>query len=308
MKETLRFAVVSDIHLTDAPERERERLARDSIRIFRETREDLERLQIDYVVYAGDLFEARNQAIHHLTLAQAELRRTEAPWFVLMGNHDTRYKTTQDAYEQADFIAAFAGHGPSEGRAYWEFKVPSSRWLLVGLNTSQDFTSMGRVDPEQLAWLDALLRQNSDREVIVFMHHPTVQFDPIITEHPDFAIYLLENALEVERLLAGHRCVKLVISGHNHTSRHQEHSGLHFVGCPSINTWPNRYTLFEIRNEGASLEYRPIRDQAAIQEAKHRLIDPQSTYRKALRDPEEALRYFGSEPEQRALQFRGFLR
>lgn len=304
MKDTLRFAVLSDIHLTETGERNRERLALDSVRLFEEARADAEALKPDFILYAGDLFEARHDALPHLDLAVRTLRATRAPWLVLTGNHDARYKSTRDGYTRADFVRAFEGHGPERGRAYWSREVPGSPIVLIGLDTSRDFTSAGGVDAEQAAWLRDELARFADRSVIVFMHHPAVIFDEVLRANAALGIYYLDGHEAIRDLLVEHRCVKLVVSGHNHTRRHQEIEGLHFVGCPSINSWPNMHAFFEIAAGRASFSFHQIGDQAKVREAHAGLVHAESTWRTGFKSGEDVTAYFASEPSVRELSLR----
>lgn len=301
--DSLRLAVLSDIHLTEDPPRDPQTLP-DSVRIFEETRARAEAGRPDFIVYTGDLFEARHFGLPNLALAKSVLERTGVPWFVLRGNHDARYKTTQDGYGRADFARAFRGRGPSEGRAYWRHEVPGTPFVLIGIDTAQDLTSHGRVDPEQLGWLDALLSGYRDRRVIAFMHHPAVIFDDVLTTDPDLSIFFLENHDEVRELLVRHRCVKLVVSGHNHTRRHKEVSGLHFVGCPSISTWPAMYTSFALSGERVSFDYHEIPDRASARSAYDGMLDPRASWLKGFKSAAAVEAYFSAAPVGRALPIR----
>lgn len=304
MKDTLRFAVLSDIHLTETGERNRERLALDSVRLFEEARADAESRRPDFILYAGDLFEARHDALPHLDLAVRTLRATRAPWLVLAGNHDARYKTTRDGYTRADFVRGFEGHGPEAGRAYWSREIPDSPFVLIGLDTSRDFTSAGGVGAEQESWLRSELARFADRSVIVFMHHPAVIFDEVLSANTALAIYYLDDHEAIRDLLVAHRCVKLVVSGHNHTRRHKEIGGLHFVGCPSINSWPNMHASFEVSGSRAWFAFHQIGDQAKVREAHAGLVHAESTWRTGFKNGDEVTDYFASEPAVRELSLR----
>jgi 3',5'-cyclic AMP phosphodiesterase CpdA len=304
MKETLRFVVLSDIHLTETGERSRDRLALDSVRLFEEARADAEALGPDFIICAGDLFEARHLGLPQLELARKTLQKLSAPWFVLAGNHDSRYKTTADSYGRADFIRAFAGHGPENGRAYWSRETADSRFVLIGLDTSRDFTSSGGIGAEQAAWLRAELRRFAERDVIVFMHHPAVIFDSVLSTSPELSSYYLDDHETIRDLLVEHLCVKLVVSGHNHTRRHKEIGGLHFVGCPSINSWPNMYASFRVTAERASFSFYQVGDAAKVQEAHAGLVHAESTLLAAFKDAGAVTAYFASEPAVRELSLR----
>jgi hypothetical protein len=169
--------------------------------------------------------------------------------------------------------------------------------VFFGINTAQNFTSMGEVDPQQLAWLRETLERYRDRYVIAFMHHPAIPFDPMLESNPELAIYVLKNHKEVRDILAANSCVKLVVSGHNHTRRCKTLSGLHFVGCPSINSWPNMYTQFQISPGKILFNYRQIRDQAKVQEASAGIIHPDSTWLKGFNDGAQVAAYFSAKPD-----------
>lgn len=304
MSERLRFAVLSDIHLTDTGPRHPDRLSAESVRIFEQAREDAEALEPDAIFYTGDLFEARDLGLPQLELAREALFKTRVPWFVLAGNHDARYRSTRDGYRREDFIRAFEGHGPANGRAYWSQELPGTPFVFVGLDSSREFSSHGAVDPEQLAWLRAELGRFADRQVIVFIHHPAIVFDPVLRERAELAVYYLENHEEVREILVANRCVKLAISGHNHTSRHERIGGLHFVGVPSINSWPNMYASFEIRDGEASVAFHQIRDQALVERARAGLFHHGSPMLKAFQSPAALSAYFSARPSLGGLGLR----
>lgn len=304
MSALLKFAVLSDIHLTDAAARHPDRLAADSTRIFEQTREDAEALEPDAIVYAGDLFEARDLALPQLELARAALSKTRVPWFVLAGNHDAPYRSTRDGYRREDFIRVFAGHGPEAGRTYWSHELPGTPFVFVGLDSTREFSNGGAVGAEQLAWLRAEFARFADRQVIVFSHHPAVVFDPVLLTRPELASYYLENHEEVREILVANRCVKLAISGHNHTRRHERLGGLHFVGVPSINSWPNMYASFEIRDGEASAAFHQIRDQALIEKARAGLLDAGSPMLKSFAGPAALAAYFADKPAAGAFGLR----
>lgn len=301
MKNAVSFVVLTDIHLTTSGKRNRERLELDSVSIFETARAAAERLRPDFLFYTGDLFEAREFGLPNLALASRLLQETAVPWFVVMGNHDSRYKTTRDSYQTSDFVAAFAGHGPMDGFPYWAYDVPDSPFTFVGLNTPRPFTSSGAIDDAQLRWLRSELALREQRFIIILMHHPAIVFDSVLTTHPDLSIYYLENHEQVRDVLLKSRGVKLVLSGHNHTRRHREIEGLHFVGCPSINSWPNMYTSFAVSESKISFEFRQISERAKVEEARAGLIHPESTWLKGFKDTASLTAYFSATPASRPL-------
>lgn len=300
---SLRFTVFSDIHLNTQASVSVERLA-DSVRVFGEAlaRELTERP--DFIVYSGDIFEARYDALTDLEQAYQVLSQTTVPWFVIPGNHDSRYKVTRDGYTKADFARRFAGHGPVEDRTYWCQNWPETDVSLVGLDTSCNFTSEGLVDEAQMAWLESVLRERPQRRVIVFMHHPTVLWEQFYLQVPAFKIYLLNNHQEVSNLLCQHRNVKLVVSGHTHTCRHTERDGLHFVNSPSIISWPGMYTRFQLSQGLIEYEHIEALNPEDLQRAFEGTTHPNSANRQGFATTEDLVSYFGRGARRQRLTIR----
>lgn len=300
---SLRFTVFSDIHLNTQASLGVEYLV-DSVRIFRQAlaRELAE--QPDFVLYLGDIFEARYEGITNLEQAYQTLSQTTVPWFVIPGNHDSRHKATRDGYTKTDFARRFSGHGPTDDVTYWCHDWLNSDVSLVGLDTSCNFTSEGLVDEVQLAWLELVLKRCAQRRLIVFMHHPAVLWEQFYRCVPAFKTYLLNNHQEISTLLCQHRNVKLVVSGHTHTLRHTERKGLHFVNSPSINTWPGIYTRFQLSKSLIKYEHIEALSSADLQCAFEGITHPETTNRQGFATIEDLVNYFRQGVRQQILTIR----
>lgn len=214
----------------------------------------------DYIFFAGDQIEARYNALANLRRFHKIISKVSTPSFVIMGNHDTRHKTTLNSYSKLDFIRTLKEHGPKyeseDSTAYWRHDVPGKNITFLGLDTSLTFTSFGEIGSRQKGWLidnldsieysDSINNPNGPRHVIILMHHPAVTFHKY-AKNEGMEIYLLRNHLEIIDIFERYKKnIKLVISGHTHTSNHIKKNGIHYVSCPSIASWPNMYTRFRV--------------------------------------------------------------
>ena len=89
------FYVISDPHIT-YPVENLERLSEDSINIIKDTITDINLRGADFVFFLGDILESREFGLENLRIAYEIMSELTMPWFVIMGNHDLRYRSTLD--------------------------------------------------------------------------------------------------------------------------------------------------------------------------------------------------------------------
>ena len=289
----LTFFVVSDPHLTYPVESEN-RLSEDSISIFADTLEYIEKESADIVFFTGDILESRLYGLVNLEIAFRIMNKLTIPWFVLVGNHDLRYRSTLDAYDKACFIEKFRKHGPFGNIGYWRYNFPGKKISFIGLDTSMPGSGHGIIGREQKEWLEHCLSEiDRDSNIIILVHHPFVLFDNEIRDVEEMNIYLLTNHDKIKRIIERYENIILVISGHNHTCRYLCMNGIHYVGCPSINTWPTMFTKFVINKRSITFNNLPIRDNDKRDRARQKLFDDKSSLLKSLGSKEAVYNYFG---------------
>lgn len=292
----LTLFVVSDPHIT-YPVQHPERLSMDSVRLFEETLSDIAACDADGVLFTGDIMEAREYALKNLDLSFGLMKKLTVPWLVLMGNHDIPYRSTKDGYTKADFIRRFAGHGPADGVAYWRHDWPHKKITVFGLDTTVQTSCDGAVDVRQLEWLARNLRDVADdRYVIILTHHPVIVFDREISDVDELQIFVARNHGAVRQVIESYDQVKVVISGHNHTRRHIQQNGVHYIGCPSINSWPAMYTQFSLNRESLDFRYLPIADQSKNAEIRSKMLADTSPWVHCLGSAEAVAGYFTRGP------------
>ena len=302
-RKCLKFAVISDPHLVSPNFQNDTRLAEESVEIFRETIKQIQFTNTDFIIITGDVMEAKEFGLINLELAFNELSKIDTPWFVLMGNHDSRYRVTKDNYHKIDFIKKFEGHGPNGNVAYWLKKIKEKKIALIGLDTSQERTSEGVIDNQQLKWVEnELSRIPKDYFVLVFMHHPTIIFDKIVKDNKDLKMYCLNNHIQMQELYKINKSIKAVISGHNHVRRYRNKDGIHYIGLPSINTWPNMYSTFSVNSKNLKYQHMFINNDNQLEKAKNKLFSRNSSWSKYFANSSELKSYFSKGKNQRILE------
>lgn len=151
----MRLALLSDLHFGRAqPELVDPLLAA------------LERTRPDHIVIAGDLVQRARPG--HFRLARSFVKRLQAPWLAVPGNHDIPLFNP---------IARLLW--PRQCFRRWisqetEPLLESDNAVVVGLDTTHRWSRQrGKVEREQILRVSRIIRRNAGRRaVIIAAHHP----------------------------------------------------------------------------------------------------------------------------------------
>jgi len=223
MSLNFRFAIASDLHIAqphtipDNPYRfHRVEISLDN---FNSVMAQLRQLDIDFLLIPGDLTQD-GEPDNHAWLAQA-LTQLPFPVYVIPGNHDVKERDGTDcSISMNAFPRYYEKFGyPDPNQLYYSC-APLPGLRLIGLNSiffNQDGTQTyaGRMDTEQLEWLQQVLAEIRDEQVFVMIHHNVLEHLVDQSANRLGQRYMLENAAELRRILyqAG---VQLVFTGHLH--------------------------------------------------------------------------------------------
>lgn len=188
-----RFALVSDTHIGGAT-----------------AAEDLERTVLDinaqpeiaFVILSGDITEFGSD--EELSLAKQLLSRLQKPWYIIPGNHDTKWSESGCN----TFRTVFGGETFSfQYKGYW----------FLGTNCGPNMRmGPGQIPRENIVWLEQQLQQQADKDLpVIYVNH-----------YPQDSS--LNNWYEVLDRLKG-RNVKAILCGHGHNNHK-----LNFEGIPGI--------------------------------------------------------------------------
>ena len=162
----------------------------------------------DLVIHTGDV--THNGLPREYAAARQSMDKLNAPWYVLPGNKDCRRVLT-DAFH--DHIPLPHTDRPEDADSFIQFSLEQYPVRLVLIDTVREATSKGELCEERLAHIDNMLKKDTNRPVIIFMHHSPF----IVEEIPD--PYQFHNWQDVEafgKILSRYSNIEGIYCGHVH--------------------------------------------------------------------------------------------
>lgn len=213
MTETLRFAHICDLHLTDEASGE---LLRKAIPLVNAEKPD-------FVVLGGDL--ADGGEVGSFEVLRAALGGLQMPWYAIPGNHDM-------AGGRARFEAEV-------GPVNFAFEAKGYRVLGLDSNGATEKTFGGKFEQPALEWLRGQLAALMPQQpVILFTHHG------IRSEAPwkglSNLLWDVENYEPVHEMLQGVNLVA-ALAGHAHTNADQQWNGVRMLWTASLSSNRSNY-------------------------------------------------------------------
>lgn len=170
----------------------------------------------DAVLVTGDIAATPTDAEYEQ--ARQVLARFSAPVYPLPGNHDDR-----------GGLRRHFDLPPTEGDSV-SYAVDLGPVRLVALDTQDPGHAGGRIDADRLRWLERMLAQDTVTPTLLAMHHPPLvsgiaEMDAIGIPEPD--------RLALAEVIARHRQVQRIVSGHVHRTVVGELGGVTVLAIPS---------------------------------------------------------------------------
>ncbi|MFZ4437117.1 MAG: metallophosphoesterase family protein [Syntrophales bacterium] len=274
--EKIRFAVISDPHISIPQQKgvaDGFKLGLKTQMLTENTVAEINKIpDVKFVLLSGDL--TQDAEPWNIDALRKILDGLKVPYFVTLGNHDLSrvphekkdQPITLSKYTVAgSFIGKSGGMVP--GMTYYAQEVAKDL-VLVNLDSSRaqvfvpeaglnDFG--GAIDQGQMRWLEATLKKNQKKTVVVLIHHNLVPWNEgDKTNHNSWGWFIMDNADELKALLKKYG-VKAVFSGHHHIStRYQEADGTFYFVHPSLSTYPMRYTVYDMTPKGLTWEVKDV--------------------------------------------------
>lgn len=169
----------------------------------------------EVIILSGDIVYKPTPELYR-SLAEI-FSNLEQDIFVIPGNHDDN-KCLRD-----NFIGKNIFHNDI---------LESENWVVMLLDSSHPGAKLGsgRLTEDSLTYLNETLADKSDKNAIVFIHHPSIPFGASW-----FKEICLENSTEFNEIIHRYPNVKAVISGHAHTQYYELIQNKEFITAPS--TW-----------------------------------------------------------------------
>ena len=215
--ESFRFALLTDLHIGGA-ETATEDLKMSVDLINRDK-------EIDFVIVSGDITEEGDRG--SLMVAGEELDKLNVKYFIIPGNHDTKWTESGGTF----FSRLF-------GSDRFEFEYGG--FLFLGFNTGPLMRMAdGHVLPEDLTWIkNRLAHAGKEQPVFIITHYPVKEGD-------------VDNWYELTDAVRPYN-IRAFIGGHYHSNREVRYDGIPGIICRSnlrAKEPVGGYTLFEITGD-----------------------------------------------------------
>lgn len=184
-------------------------------------REWIAQQHADLVIHTGDVTVDGADQEQDFVYCAGLLQSLGVPVLCVPGNHDVG--DPGHAHQPVDDVR-IARWRRYFGNDWWSKDVES--WRLIGLD-SMLFGSGLAHEAEQLAWLQATMREAGDRSIAWFMHRPLFVEDPDEADTGYWSVKPQWRAPLLELVRKHH--VALVASGHLHKSLDRVVDGCRYV-------------------------------------------------------------------------------
>ncbi|MBU6429329.1 MAG: metallophosphoesterase, partial [Cyanobacteria bacterium REEB65] len=210
-RSPIRIAHLTDLHFCTSPASRYPA----GPKVLRHAIDRLNGLELDAVLFTGDLFDDPRALERELPAFRAIMQGLRHPWYGAIGNHDI---AGEDAAGRKRFLIESLGDAglSATGRPYYDTALRAGVRLVV-LDTTDngeaDYLSWrGFFSERQASWLDTVLTASRDEVVLIALHHPPVARFPLMDA-------LKFNELDKRRLgrvLSAHSHVAALLCGHFH--------------------------------------------------------------------------------------------
>ncbi|MBD8389789.1 metallophosphoesterase [Dysgonomonas sp. BGC7] len=265
-KPILKFGLIADPQYGDC-ETKGSRFYRNSLDKLRDAVEDINQTGVSFTINLGD-FTDRSPA--DLDAVLSELDKLNSNIYNTTGNHD--YASVDNNQLLYDRLSM-----PSD---YYSIDLPRLKYRFIFLNSNELSTYSNVTDTaklteltviknklktegrknnqnwngafsnEQLMWLEEQLKTagSSNTKVIICLHH---------TIFPENNHNLLNN-LETLEIMSKYKCIKVVLSGHNHFGNFGYYSGIPFITIEGMieTEKENAYAIVEVYNDTIKIKGR----------------------------------------------------
>ena len=240
--DTLKFAHISDVHLSDKTVDTSYKVLSHSKELFKDEIEQInDHSNLDFVIITGDLVDKPQKPL--LEDACNQLEKLKYPWYFAFGNHDAAVGTSFKKDKYFDYIKKRNKNIKSETQ-YYSF-VPKKGYRVIVLDATVDtrITANGELPDEQLKWLDCQLEeaQTLNQVPLIFMHHPL--HEPFPSFH-----HRLTNASDLYAVLHKYKMPMAIFTGHYHATRIYKEDNILHVSTPSLVTYPCAFRFVTVNN------------------------------------------------------------
>ena len=218
LADTLKFAQITDVHTSDTDVTYSGRnLSKNQINLQNAVSAINADDSIQYVFFTGDSVDKSQKKLYEKFFQNAN--KLNKPYYMAFGNHDVNYGNELNKKQALEII----------------------KQNSYAHQDSNNYTK------ETLNWLKKTLKENKDKNVIVFQHFAVV---PPAKESNYSHKHNIINKNELVRVLKKYNNVVVVSSGHYHVKGEFDKYGMKHYSTPALFLTPSYYRITQIDYNG----------------------------------------------------------
>lgn len=238
--DSLKFVQLSDVHFLENGQNTTFKMTGESPRLLDDAINQINSFSdVDFVMITGDLIDKSFEK--ELKAVLPHLNNLNVPWYFAFGNHDRcvgGYLTTLvylDMLRNSNENFKFK-------KAYYSFE-PKKHYKVIVLDNiiTDEVTSNGYVDEQQLKWLKKELDSSKNDIVLMYMHVPVIE--PFASPN-----HKLRNASQLKALIESYKNPIGVFQGHYHAAKITQHGNVLYVNSPALVSYPNAFRTVTVTN------------------------------------------------------------
>ena len=243
--DTLKFAQITDVHTSDTDVTYSGRnLSKNQINLQNAVSAINADNSIQYVFFTGDSVDKSQKKLYEKFFQNAN--KLNKPYYMAFGNHDVNYGNELNKKQALEIIKQNSyAHQDSNNYAV-ELNKDFVALMLDGTMESE-VSAQGYYSKETLNWLKKTLKENKNKNVIVFQHFAVV---PPAKESNYSHKHNIINKNELVRVLKKYNNVVVVSSGHYHVKGEFDKYGMKHYSTPALFLTPSYYRITQIDYNG----------------------------------------------------------
>ncbi len=190
----------------------------------------------DLVLITGDI--TYSGSLEEAEYAASLLDKLQYPYYIVPGNHDDR----------STLWSVFKKHAcPCKSKEFINYVLEGYEIRLIGMDSTIPASPGGEICKKRITWLEKQLAKEGEKATVIFMHHPPAKCGVLETDEDGFI-----GADRLGNVIAKHRNIKAILSGHIHLVTHLGWCGTVISTAPSMGlqlvldltlTQPSEFTL-----------------------------------------------------------------
>lgn len=236
----LKFAQLSDVHFLADGSNTTFKMTGESPRLLDDAVSQInEYNDIDFVMFTGDLIDKSFEKELKAFLPHVE--KLNAPWYFAFGNHDRCVGGYLNTLVYLDMVRN-SNPDFKFKKAYYSF-APKKNYKVIVLDNiiTDEITSNGYIDEEQLKWLKKELDSSKNDTVLIFMHVPVIE--PFASPN-----HKMRNGIVLKQLIESYKNPIGVFQGHYHAAKITQHDNVLYVNSPALVSYPNAFRVVSVTN------------------------------------------------------------